>query len=381
MTAKKSIIAIVDDEPVNRLILKRSFYDTDYICREYEDGESFLSSLDEETPDLVLLDIMMPGLNGFDVCKSLKNNPKAFDVPIIIITALSDKESKIKGLELGAYDVITKPFDIFEVQLRVKQYLIMRELFLKVRRYNDIMKKEILAARKLQLSMLPESVIEINDSLTFINEYYPCDDLGGDFLDFIPLNDEFSLFFIADVSGHGVASALITVFLKDFFNQNQTLFLHTIDPAYLLSELNNAFIALNFQDKYLTMFVAFINHKTNEVLWSSAGPNTMPLLITEDSITELKNEAIAIGWWPDVKFDSYSVVLPENSMLLCYSDAVIEAKNPQNKFLNVDGLKTILKSIDLLRYEDLQIIIQSLLDYTGQVSFNDDLSLMAIKRK
>ncbi len=381
MSEKKPVIAIIDDEPVNRLILKRSFSDKEYLCNEFEDGESFLSYLENETPDVILLDVMMPGMNGFEVCKHIRNNPKAFDIPVIIITALSDKESKFKGLELGAYDVITKPFDIFEVQLRVKQYIKMRELFLTVRRYNEMMKKEILAARKLQLSMLPESNIEINEDLLFINEYYPCDNLGGDFLDYIRLCEDYSLVFIADVSGHGVASSLITVFLKDFFNQNKELFLHTLDPAFVLSELNNAFLALNFQDKYLTMFVAFIDHTTHEITWSSAGPNTSPLLITEDSITELKNEAIAIGWWADVEFESYSFTMPENSMLLCYSDAAIEAKNSRGELLEIEGFINILKSIDILRYDDLQIIIQSLLDYSGQIAFNDDLSLMAIKKK
>lgn len=381
MSIKKPIIAIVDDEPVNRLILKRSFPENEYICFEYEDGESFLHSLNNETPDVILLDVMMPGMNGFEVCEKIKKLPKAFDIPIIIITALSDKESKFKGLQVGAYDVITKPFDIFEVQLRVKQYIKMRELFLMVKSYNEIMKKEILAARKLQLNMLPESVIKISDKMTFMNEYYPCDDLGGDFLDFIKLSEDYSIFYIADVSGHGVASSLITVFLKDFFNQNKDLFLHTLDPAFVLQELNTAFISLNFQDKYLTMFVAFLNNHTGEIKWSSAGPNTAPLLIEENSITELKNEAIAIGWWEDVNFESYSFTLPENSMLLCYSDAAIEVKNPEGEFLDIKGFIEIIKRLDLFRYNDLQILIQSLLDYSGQIAFNDDLTLMAVKKR
>ena len=381
MIKDKPFIAIVDDEPVNRLILKRSFDDEKYEIREFEDGESFLSSLEDYIPDVVLLDVMMPGMDGFEVCDKLRNNPKAFDIPILIITALSDKESKLKGLELGAYDVITKPFDIFEVQLRVRQYLKMRDLFLKVKHYNEIMKKEILAARKIQLNMLPESVIEFSNDMTFMNEYFPCDDLGGDFLDFIKLDEKFSLFYIADVSGHGVASSLVTIFLKDFFKQNSDLFLHVIDPAFILSELNNAFISLNFPDKYLTMFLGIVNHETHEIKWSSAGPNTSPVLISENKIVELKSEAIAIGWWADVSFDNHQFYLPEKSMLLCYSDAAIEVKNPEGDFLNIDGFIKIVNELDILRYNDLQILIQSLLDYSGQITFQDDLTLMAIKRK
>ncbi len=380
MNKEKPIILIVDDEPVNRLILARSFSAKDAEIHECCSGFEVMDFLEHKVPDIVLLDIMMPGMDGFEVCERIKNNPKTFDVPILLITALNDKQSKLKGLELGAHDVVTKPFDIFEVKLRVKQYLKMRELFLQVKEYNTRMKKEILAARKIQMNMLPQNYQQINQNYYFNYEYYPCDDLGGDFLDFIALSETQYLFYIADVSGHGVASSLVTVFLKEFFNQHLKKILINPNPNDILQKLNKALITVNFADKYLTMFLGILNVEDNLLYWSSAGPNTFPILITEDGVTELENSAPALGWWDEVSFDNHVTEIPKNSSLICYSDAAIELKNQAGQQLEREGFIEILKKQKINEYLDFQATMHELLDYSNSLSFSDDLTLVGIKR-
>ncbi|MBP7562952.1 MAG: response regulator [Candidatus Cloacimonetes bacterium] len=380
MNKDKPIILIVDDEPVNRLILARSFSSKDAEIHECSSGFEVMDFLEHKIPDIVLLDIMMPGMDGFEVCERIKNNPKTFDVPILLITALNDKQSKLKGLELGAHDVITKPFDIFEVKLRVKQYLKMRELFLQVKDYNNRMKKEILAARKIQMNMLPQNNRQINNNYYFNYEYYPCDDLGGDFLDFIALSDSQYLFYIADVSGHGVASSLVTVFLKEFFNQHLKKILINPNPNDILQKLNKALITVNFADKYLTMFLGILNVDDNLLYWSSAGPNTFPILFSEEGIIELENSAPALGWWEDVSFENHVTEIPPNSSLICYSDAAIELKNQNDQQLEREGFIELLKKNKINEYLDFQAVMHDLLDYSNSLTFNDDLTLVGIKR-
>ena len=115
-------ILIVDDTETNIDIL------LDTLGEEYEiavamDGESALEAVGEEPPDLILLDIMMPGINGFEVCKQLKGNPETANIPVVLLSALTEAEEKRKGLDLGAVDFITKPFDSSEIQTKVKQHL------------------------------------------------------------------------------------------------------------------------------------------------------------------------------------------------------------------------------------------------------------------
>ena len=116
-------ILIVDDAETNIDIL------LDILGEQYDvavamDGESALESVEDDLPDLILLDIMMPDIDGFQVCKQLKGNPKTADIPVILLSALTEAEDRQKGLALGAVDFITKPFDLSEIQTKVKQHLL-----------------------------------------------------------------------------------------------------------------------------------------------------------------------------------------------------------------------------------------------------------------
>lgn len=381
MIIGKPVVLIVDDEPVNRLILSRSFYEEEYSLFECSSGFEVMEFIEHTVPDIVLLDIMMPGMDGFEVCEKIKNNPKTFDVPILLITALNDKISKLKGLQLGANDVITKPFDIFEVKLRVRQYLKMRDLFLQVKENNNRMKREILAARKIQMNMLPLSNQEVKNRYCFNYEYYPCEDLGGDFLDFIKISESQYLFYLADVSGHGVASSLVTVFLKEFFNQYLKKIAISPRPSNILEQLNKALINVNFVDKYLTMFLGILNVKDNTLNWSSAGPNVFPIMFNNEEFVELENSALALGWWEDAEFEDYCISFPEKGALICYSDAAIEIKNSEGEQLGREGLIEVLKANKSYENLDFQNVLHSLLDYGNSLALDDDLTLVGIKRR
>jgi putative two-component system response regulator len=116
-------VLVVDDTEANIDILM------DILGEEYDvavamDGESALEAVEEDPPDLILLDIMMPDIDGFEVCRRLKDNPDTASIPIIFLSALSEDEEKQKGLDLGAVDFMTKPFDPAEIQTKVKQHLL-----------------------------------------------------------------------------------------------------------------------------------------------------------------------------------------------------------------------------------------------------------------
>jgi signal transduction histidine kinase len=117
------LILIVDDTPTNLDVISEALSDEGYTVAIATSGERALKQLERRLPDLILLDVMMPGIDGFETCQRLKSNPKTCDIPVIFMTALSDAESKIKGFEVGAVDYITKPFQEREVLARVKTHL------------------------------------------------------------------------------------------------------------------------------------------------------------------------------------------------------------------------------------------------------------------
>jgi putative two-component system response regulator len=116
-------VLIVDDAETNIDILLEILGE-DYDVSVAMDGESALEAVEEDLPDLILLDILMPGMDGFEVCKQLKGNPETANIPVVFLSALTEAEEKQKGLDLGAVDFITKPFDTSEIQAKVKQHLL-----------------------------------------------------------------------------------------------------------------------------------------------------------------------------------------------------------------------------------------------------------------
>lgn len=119
---KKPRILIVDDEKLNVELLEGILSEKYEIVRAYN-GKDALLEVEKEPPDLILLDIMMPGMNGYEVCKELKGNKKTMHIPILMVTALTEKTEKIKGLEAGADDFLNKPVDMIELRVRVKSLL------------------------------------------------------------------------------------------------------------------------------------------------------------------------------------------------------------------------------------------------------------------
>src|SRR5712675_935386 len=123
-------ILIVDDAEGNRALLSRLLVADGHWVYTAKDGEEALERIAQDPVDLVLLDVMMPRVNGFDVCRELKQHPATRLVPVVLITALQDSESKVRGIEAGADDFIIKPFNAHELRARVRSLL-------RLKRYTD----------------------------------------------------------------------------------------------------------------------------------------------------------------------------------------------------------------------------------------------------
>ncbi|MEH1778899.1 MAG: response regulator [Nostoc sp.] len=128
-TPSRGIVLVVDDNPTNLQVLSSFLDQSSFEVWAARSGEKALQRLEnDDLPDLILLDVMMPGIDGFETCKQLKTNPRVQDIPVIFMTALSETADKVKGLQLGAVDYITKPFQHEEVLVRIENHLKLRNL-------------------------------------------------------------------------------------------------------------------------------------------------------------------------------------------------------------------------------------------------------------
>ena len=149
-TKSSDFILIVDDNPDNLSVLSQTLKRAGYTVRVAVNGESALQQISQEVPALILLDVMMPGIDGFETCRRLKENPSTMGIPVIFMTALADNENKVNGLSLGAVDYITKPFFGDEVLARVRIHLKVQNLLHTLQSQNQQLKQEIYQREKAE---------------------------------------------------------------------------------------------------------------------------------------------------------------------------------------------------------------------------------------
>ncbi len=179
----KPVVLAVDDTPENLDVVK-TILAQDYLVKAAINGKIALKIAETQQPDLILLDIMMPEMDGYEVCQALKSNPATERIPVIFISALDDTSDKVKGLDLGAVDYISKPFEAAEVIARVNTHLTMHRLRQELARRNrqleaanERMQEDLDAAARVQQALLPASLPE-SDRILIAWQYYPCDELA-----------------------------------------------------------------------------------------------------------------------------------------------------------------------------------------------------------
>lgn len=157
--SRKAVILIVDDTPTNLEILLDFLEDSNFNLAVAEDGESAIEMAQYSIPDLILLDILMPEMDGFETCRRLKSNTATQDIPVIFMTALTEKVDKVKGLNLGAVDYITKPLEHEEVLARINIHLRLRNLTKKLTEQNQYLEQEIFERKQAEHKIIEQAAL------------------------------------------------------------------------------------------------------------------------------------------------------------------------------------------------------------------------------
>ena len=197
--SERGTLLVVDDNEMNRDMLSRRLAKRGYEVLVAEDGYRALEMIEEQDFDVVLLDIMMPGIDGYEVLERLRREHGPGDLPVIMATAKDESQDIVRALELGANDYVTKPFDFAVVRARVSTQVALKKAQQALAAAHARMKKDLEAAARIQQSFLPTGDPGI-DGVRFAWRYEPCDELAGDTLNIIPLDDKHVAVYVLDVS-------------------------------------------------------------------------------------------------------------------------------------------------------------------------------------
>src|ERR1700741_3667650 len=266
----QKLILIVDDTPLNIGVISGALKDS-YKTKVATNGEKALALASaEEKPDLILLDVMMPGMNGYEVCSRLKADPVTSEIPVIFLTGQTAAEEETRGFEVGAVDYVHKPFSPAVVKARVRSHILLREARAQLASQLLAFNNELEMARQIQLSILPHSIPKL-PGLEIAARFLPMTSVAGDFYDFIEIDGKHIGILIADVSGHGLPSALIASMLQVALTAQAG---HASEPAKVLLGLNHALCG-KFTHNFVTAAYVYVDLEKNFMGYS--GPGNPPI--------------------------------------------------------------------------------------------------------
>ena len=333
-------ILIVEDEPVVRTSIVAYLEDRGFQTTEAVDGPQALRQFRDQRPDVVLCDLRLPGMDGLEVLSAMTQESP--ETPVIIVSGANRMSDAIQALKRGAWDYIAKPITDLEIlDTAVARSLDRARLLKENRAYqSDLeqlnreltqvvgqLREDEEAARTLQIRMLPQSDQQIG-SFRFRHRIFTSMYLSGDFVDFFRLGNDEVAFYMADVSGHGAASAFVTVMLKTLIDKYRERLMREGDhlllsPSDVLSQLNKDFCQSGI-DKYLTIFYAVLDRRSNHLRYCSGGQFPPPMVRGMDSLEVLTGHDRPVGLFEDSIYTDHEVTLPSGFILLLISDGILE---------------------------------------------------------
>jgi sigma-B regulation protein RsbU (phosphoserine phosphatase) len=337
---QKKTVLLVDDAPANIQIVNSILKDA-YKIRIATSGAKALELAKvAPPPDLILLDVMMAEMDGYEVCTQLKLCSETRDIPVIFLTGQTHVDEETRGFDVGAVDYIHKPFSPSVVKVRVQTHLALRAIREQLALQLLAIQKELETARLIQLSILPSEIPKI-EGLDIAARYVPMTSVAGDFYDFIVMDEKHIGILVADVSGHGMPAALIASMLKIALSTQEP---HAADPAQMLLGLNQALCG-KFQHHYVTAAYLFVDMQKRVLTYAGAGHP--PLLLwggSSEGVRAVMENGMFLGRFPFATYSSVELPLKTGDRVLLYTDGVSETTNPAEVEFGTERFKQFLET-------------------------------------
>ncbi len=400
-TPSTETILVIDDDTDILALLKMSLASDGFNVVTASDGMKGIQSAKAEQPDLILLDVMMPQMDGLQVIKKLKEDTDTRAIPVLWLTAKTQTEDKLRGLEIGGDDYITKPFDLREVTARINAVLGRTR---PVKYINPLINamgesfteagvaelgSHLQAAAEIQLKLLPEKPPVFN-GFDFATTFRSSTSVSGDFYDFIPLSDTRLSIVLGDVKGHGIPAALLMVMIQ---TASRLLSNEANCPATVLKRINTLLFHNTDLEQFATMVYGILEIDTGKFTYSNGG-HCPPIHFktgsgdaeqaekSQHQVELLETGGMLIGAFDIATFSSDTCLLSPGDVLLLYTDGVTETEGRKpNDFYGEERLIDCFSKNLTLSAESLCDVLQTdLTEFSGTTQLKDDRAVVVIKR-
>ncbi|OQA77293.1 MAG: Alkaline phosphatase synthesis transcriptional regulatory protein PhoP [bacterium ADurb.Bin243] len=387
-TVKKQRIMIVDDEEVFRKLLLSKLKDG-YEVEMAVNGVEALEKVKYFKADLFLVDRMMPKMDGVELIKNLRQMPEFLGTPIIMLTARDQVKDKVQGFEVGADDYVTKPFNLMELSMRIESFLkkskktkyvstLLSTLGNDTSEEDiDLLGHDLKAASTIQLNLMP-SLFPVHDKFDFSAKMIPAKIVGGDFYDFIPIENDRVVICLGDVSGKGITAALLMIMIRTII---RVLLAEKLSLVDICQKVNSMLIRDVGMGKFVTMFIGILNMETACFESYVNAGHLPPYIIKKDGrVGMLDTTAPFLGAFPDVEITSNSYSFDKGDLLAIYTDGVTELEQSPNVFFGDENFIRLLKTLyDIAPDEMVEKVVEELNTFSSNKS--DDVTLVFVKHK
>jgi len=366
-------IMIVDDPPANLKLLEDMLRQQGYRVRSFPRGRLALSAAVQQPPDLILLDITMPEMNGYEVCQHLKSDQKLSRIPVIFLSALGDTADKVKAFQSGGVDYVTKPFHFEEVQARVETHVELRRLQMESERRAA---QELEIAKQVQFRLFPQ-ILPSLATLDYAGSCIQARQVGGDCYDFLDLARDRLGLVIGDIAGKGIAAALLMATLQANLRSQRAFALD--QPQRFLRSVNQLFYENTADSAYATLFFADYDDQAGCLRYANCGHPPALLLRSDNSLERLGATATVLGLFEEWDCSIDERQLFSGDILALYTDGITESFNDaEEEFGEQRLIEALRRHRELSSPALLAAIVDEVLRFSPHEQ-HDDVTLIVAK--
>lgn len=365
---ENSLVLIVDDDPVTVRMLMGILGNAGFgTASAGSGGEAITQSL-ALRPDLVLLDVHLPDMDGFTVCKRMRSNSATADTPVLFISATEDTLVKAQGFDAGGVDYITKPLAGVEVIARVKTHLRLKHAYETLERLQAERVERLAASQKLILptpDLMPDARFAV--ALKQIHG------AGGDFYDVIPVGEGLVDYIVADASGHELETSLWTTAMKTLLHEHaRSMF----DPTGILRAVNRSLCRVMPDGLFFTVLYARLNRQSGKLTLVNGGHPPAICLRKGDSFDVIDQTGDVIGAFSDASFEAKDIQLSRGDRFFLYTDGLVE-NNGGGRDVGISVLGCLCQSYRELPLSEL--VDAATIEMLGRTEVSDDIVLLGVE--
>ena len=381
-------ILVVDDNDDNRYTLTLYLDLEGYTNVETaHDGAEAIAQLDASGFDLVLLDVMMPNVDGYQVLTWVKDQVRLRYLPVIMISALNEMNSVVRCIELGAVDYLLKPFNPVLLKARLGATLEKKRLRDEINAHLARLEEELGAARRLQMAMVPQFFPAPSAAfpIDLCASMEPAREVGGDLYDFFETEDGKLCFLIGDVSGKGMPAALFMARTKSLIRITTELMRlpngASARPAEIIGRVNRELCQDNEDMMFVTLFFAMLAPASGSLEYCNAGHN-QPYRLEGATLEAIDGaKGIILGVSADAPYTTGELSLAPGQSIYLFTDGVTEAADLQDQLFSEQRLETVLReTTGRASSEIVKSVADAVRNFVGTALPSDDITMLALRR-